>query len=80
MNHDQLKEKVRKAFGTTVPVAAKERWSVFARERRTEIALRYDWIRDPRFYTWVHDHPEMEFGEGTEWITVWILEECVDVT
>jgi len=73
MKHEALKDKCRKAFGVRIPMAAKERWATFLREERTEFTFRYDWIRDPRFYTWVHENSEhLEVRDGAEWFGVYI--------
>ena len=75
MNHDTLKEKCRKAFGARVPIEARERWSIFLKEKRTEFTFRYEWIRDPRFFQWVNDNQEfLEIKDGQEWFGVYICE------
>lgn len=73
MNHDILREKIRKAFGTVVPFAARESWATFVKERRTEFNMRYEWIKDPRFYQWIHKNKEyLELKDGVEWFGVYI--------
>jgi hypothetical protein len=52
---------------------AKERWSTFVREKRTEFTFRYEWIRDPRFYEWVSANSDtLEIKDGQEWFGVYI--------
>ena len=76
MNHEQLREKCRKAFGEKIPLQAKERWAIFIREERTEFTFRYEWIRDPRFYDWVHANAgpgkPLDIRDGAEWLGVYI--------
>jgi len=73
MNHEMLREKCRKAFGSKIPMAAKERWAIFIREERTEFTFRYEWIRDPRFYDWVNANLEhLDIKDGQEWFGVYI--------
>lgn len=76
MNHEELRDKCRKAFGDRIPMQAKERWGIFLREKRTEFTFRYEWIRDPRFFDWVHansgpDKP-LDIRDGAEWLGVYI--------
>jgi len=79
MNHDTLLEKCRKAFGDRIPMPAKERWSIFVREKRTEFTFRYEWIRDPRFYDWVRSNSgpgkPLDIREGAEWFGVYICHD-----
>lgn len=73
MNHDDLRDKCRKAFGDRIPMPAKERWSIFVREKRTEFTFRYEWIRDPRFYEWVAANKQhLDIRDGAEWFGVYI--------
>lgn len=72
MNHEVLKEKVHKAVGGRIPIAMRDRWADFIRNKKNEITLRYEWIHHPGFYKWVLDCPDVDFGEGSETITVWI--------
>jgi len=76
LNHEQLREKCRKAFGEKIPLQAKERWAIFIREERTEFTFRYEWIRDPRFYDWVHANSgpgkPLDIRDGSEWLGVYI--------
>ena len=54
-------------------MAAKGAWASFIREERTEFTFRYEWIRDPRFYEWVHvNSKELEIKDGAEWLGVYI--------
>lgn len=78
MDHDELKDKILKAFGGRVPVSAKDRWAEFVKNRETEIFLFYDWVKDRRFYRWVQNHPDLEFGDGVGGIKVWIIEASAD--
>lgn len=71
MTHQALREKLLKAFGGQVPMKARDRWAEFIRNEATEIYVRYEWIKDARFFKWVHDSPEVDFGEGAEGLTVW---------
>lgn len=71
MSHDELQDKLRKAMGK-IPMAARDRWAEFLRSKGTEFTLRYEWIADNRFYRWVYECEEIDFGEGAETITVWI--------
>lgn len=75
MTHDELAEKLMKAFGGTVPMTARDRWADFIRNKKTEIYVRYDWIKDHRFFKWVYDSPEVDFGEGAEGLTVWSVDD-----
>lgn len=78
MNHVELRDKCRKAFGDRIPMQAKERWAIFIREERTEFTFRYDWIRDPRFYDWVYANSgrgpgkTLDIRDGSEWFGVYI--------
>lgn len=73
MDHDVLKDKCKKAFGMKIPMAARDSWATFIRERRTEYTFRYEWIRDPRFFDWVRANSEdLEIRDGAEWFGVYI--------
>jgi hypothetical protein len=73
MDHSELREKCRKAFGHTIPIAARERWAIFIKEERTEFTFRYEWIRDPRFYDWVRaNQKDLDIRDGAEWFGVYI--------
>ena len=73
MNHEMLRDKCRKAFGHKIPMDAKERWSVFIKEQRTEFTFRWEWIRDPRFYDWLRANSEhLDITDGEEWFGVYI--------
>lgn len=73
MTHEELKSKLTKAMGGYPPAVARERWGNFLRNKSTEFTLRYDWIKDPRFYKWLMECPEVDFGEGAETISVWTV-------
>ena len=74
MTHLELREKLLKAFGGQVPMSARDRWAQFLKSEATEIYVRYDWIKDHRFFKWIYDSPEVDFGEGTEGVTVWVAQ------
>jgi hypothetical protein len=73
ITHEILRDKCRKAMGMKIPIAAKERWAIFIKEKRTEFIFRYEWIIDRRFYDWVHDNQQfLDIMDGTEWFGVYI--------
>lgn len=78
MNHDVLADKFYKAMGNKIPMVARERWGIFIRERRTEFTFRYDWIKDSRFYQWVHENSgpgkSLDIMDGEEWFGVFIVD------
>jgi len=78
ITHEILRDKCRKAMGAKVPMAAKERWSIFNKEQRTEFTFRYEWIRDPRFFDWVYQNSghgkPLDIKDGSEWFGVYICE------
>jgi hypothetical protein len=78
MNHDILREKLFKAMGSRVPIPARDKWADFIRSRGTRIVIRYEWIRDPRFYEWISNNREtLDIEDGTEWFGVFIWSEYV---
>ena len=73
MNHEILRDKCRKAFGDRIPMQAREQWVVFIREERTDFTFRYEWIKDPRFYTWISENQKnLEIRDGSERFGVYI--------
>ena len=73
MNHDILQDKIRKAMGGKPPIAARDRWADFIRTRGTRFVLRYEWIRDRRFFKWVLDNQDtLDIEDGEEWFGVYI--------
>lgn len=77
MDHDVLAEKCHKAFGSRIPMAARESWGAFIRERRTEFFFRWEWIKEPRFFSWVHQNSgpgkPLDISDGEEWFGVYIV-------
>jgi len=73
MTHEQLREKIMKAFGGKVPMRARDRWANFLRGQATEIYLEYEWIKDSRFFRWIYECEDVDFGEGSDGLTVWII-------
>ena len=72
MDHEQFATKIKKAVGGKIPMAMRDRWGKFLRDKDTKITLRYEWITVPSFYTWLLDCDEVDFGEGVEIIEIWI--------
>lgn len=73
MNHDILQDKIRKAMGGKPPIAARDRWADFIRSQGTRFVLRYEWIRDRRFFKWVWDNQDtLDIEDGEEWFGVYI--------
>ena len=73
MNHDILQDKIRKAMGGKPPIAARDRWADFIRSRGTRFVMRYEWIRDRRFFKWVWDNQDtLDIEDGEEWFGVFI--------
>lgn len=79
MNHDILADKFLKAMGNRIPMKAREKWGQFIREERTEFVFLYDWIKDPRFYQWVHANSgpgkPLDIIDGEERLGVYIVKE-----
>lgn len=75
MDHDILADKLRKAMGGRIPIAAREKWGEFIRNRGTRFVVRYEWIQDPRFFQWVWDNQDtLDIEDGTEWFGVFIYD------
>lgn len=75
INHDILADKFRKAMGGRIPYAARDSWAEFIRTQGTRFWANYDWIRDGRFYDWVHLNIDvLEIEDGTEGFAVFIYE------
>lgn len=73
MNHEILQDKIRKAMGGKPPIAARDRWADFIRSRGTRFVMRYEWIRDRRFFKWVWDNQDtLDIEDGEEWFGVYI--------
>jgi hypothetical protein len=73
MNHQILQDKIRKAMGGKPPIQARDRWADFIRTRGTRFVLRYEWIRDRRFFKWVWDNQDtLDIEDGEEWFGVYI--------
>lgn len=59
-------------------MAARERWGIFIRERRTEFIFRDDWIKDKRFFDWVYknsgpgEDKKLDIIDGSERFGVYI--------
>tara|TARA_R110000772_G_scaffold30806_3_gene76475 strand:+ start:5579 stop:5818 length:240 start_codon:yes stop_codon:yes gene_type:complete len=71
MDHKTLKMKIRKSFGSAVPFAAKDSWSKFVAQEKLEYWLRYEWVKDPRFFEWVTANSEtLDAMDGEEWFGV----------
>lgn len=75
MTHDELQEKLRKAMGGKIPMAARDSWAEFLRNRATEFWINYDWVKHPGFWQWLHEDPRVDGGlGGTFGTTVMIME------
>lgn len=74
MDHEQLKQKILKGMGGKVPISARDSWAQFIREKATEFRIRYEWISVIGFFKWIYESPEVDFGDGTETVTVWIVQ------
>lgn len=68
---DTLKNKIRKGCGGKIPMDMRPNWAEFIKGSN-EIYIKYDWIRDKRFWEWMHNNPYLEFGEGMNGVTIWI--------
>lgn len=78
MDHDILREKFFKAMGSRIPFELRDKWADFIRSRGWRLKVRYEWIKDPRFYQWVSDNKEtLDIEDGTEWFGVFIWSEYV---
>lgn len=74
MTHEDLRAIVEMGLGKPVTFDARPHLAKFIAQKSTRIELRYDWIKDARFYGVTYMHPEIETGDGTEWISIWIHE------
>jgi len=72
VTHEEFADKIRKAFGGKVPPDARQNFGNFLRNKDKIIWLNYDWIRHGGFYRWVLECPEIDFGEGSRGMSVWI--------
>lgn len=76
MNHAELKDKFRKAFGKgKIPISAKPSWAEFVRSEATQFYFNYDWIKDQRFYEFIYANNELDFMDGSEGMLVGIMNE-----
>jgi len=75
MTHEQFLEKIKKGLGPVPSIEARPRLAELIETRGFEITLRYEWIKDERLYQWP-DGKEVDFGDGEEWITFFVYEEC----
>jgi hypothetical protein len=73
LKHEELQDKLRKAFGGKVPMDARDRWSKFIKGKELSFEIDYNWIKDKRFVRWAEDHPDLDFGEGVTTVIVSIL-------
>ena len=63
-------------MGVKIPLAAKDSWADFVRNRGTKFTARYEWIKDARFYTWVHANLDtLDIMDGTESFGVFIYDK-----
>lgn len=72
MDHDELQQKFLKAFNGRVPVSARPFWSEFLKNRGIEFHMKYEWVKNKRFYQWMNDCEEIDWHDGGEGITIWI--------
>jgi hypothetical protein len=72
----EFSEKVRKGFGKKIPLAARQIHGAKLKDEDFDsIWLRYDWIKDKRFWKWASDHQQIDFDDGQEWIRVFLYAE-----
>ena len=65
--------KIRKGLGSLPCLAARTMVANSQQINETIVPLRYDWIKDHRFYDWINDTSDIDFADGQDWIYV-ILE------
>lgn len=59
-------------MGGQPPMVFRQQWAEWCQQEKTELWLRYEWIKHPGFYGWLIDEEEIDWHEGTEGITFWI--------
>jgi hypothetical protein len=75
LTQEDFASKVEKALGKPVTFDARPVLHQLKTLKLTKVSLRYEWIKDPRFYSWVYTSKEVDMGDGAEWITVWMRAE-----
>jgi hypothetical protein len=73
VTHEKFLEAIKLALGSPVTFDARPHLAKLIQTRGTRISLRYEWIKNPNFYSWSYNNPEVEIGDGQEWITIWIV-------
>lgn len=73
VDHDKLQEWCLIAMGGRVPMEARPQWKNFTSKKETRFRFKYEWITEKKFYQFVTEHDEVDFEDGEETWTVYIL-------
>ena len=74
MTHDEFLKIVQLGLGKNPVFDARPHLAKLIQTKGTRISLRYEWIKDPKFYAITYIDPEIDIGDGAEWISIWIQE------
>jgi len=78
MDHEELRDKMKKAMGGKIPPSARETWAPFLQSRAETFFMSWDWIKDGRIEQWAHDHPDLEAYDSPNGLTLEIWQPYVD--
>jgi len=65
----EFSQKVRKGLGRP-SIAVRQILGDALVNDFSSIWLRYEWIKDRRFWQWISVNPQIDFDDGEEWIRV----------
>jgi hypothetical protein len=72
MTRADLADKILKAVGGTMPFDGRERMGNFLSGKADFITVRYEWVKDRRFFQWIMNNKDVEFHDGAESVQVWV--------
>lgn len=70
MNHEEFLEKIQMGLGPVPMMAARPVLSRLILSKGTKVSLRYEWIKEQKFWDWLHGNPHVDFYDGQEYIEV----------
>ena len=69
---EEFAVKLKKGLGKPNPFNASVLKHLLKPKEIREATIRYDWIKDDRFWVWVAAQPNLDFDDGEEWIRIFM--------